>query len=145
MLIVIQRVSKAHVEVDEQLVAAINHGMLVFCGFSPQDTVQNLDAMLSKCLRYRMFSDEKGAMNRSLQETNGGLLLVPQFTLLADTGRGLRPGFSYAATPELGEQLFNTLVSKAKNLHPVVASGKFSVHMQVHLCNDGPVTFTMEF
>lgn len=145
MLTVIQRVQSAQVAVEETIIGQINQGLLILCGFSPEDGPKTLQNMLDKCLNYRLFADEQGKMNLSLQTIQGGLLLVPQFTLLADTKRGLRPSFSKAASPEAGQQLFNDLVHLAQEQHPFVASGRFGADMQVHLCNDGPVTFVMTF
>jgi len=142
---VIQRVAHAHVTVNEQLMGSINQGLMILCGFEAEDSEENLKAMLSKCLQYRIFSDEQGKMNLSLQAIKGGLLLVPQFTLMAETKRGLRPSFSKAAPPELGEKLFKRLIHLAQEMHEDVASGIFAADMQVHLCNDGPVTFIMDF
>ena len=145
MKIVIQRVSQARVEVNDQLLAAINEGMLVLCGFAPEDNEQTLDKMLDKCLRYRIFGDEDGKMNLSLESIRGGLLLVPQFTVMAETRHGLRPGFSSGASPEKGHQLFESLKQKASARYPSVEFGEFGADMQIYLCNDGPVTFIMEF
>lgn len=145
MLTVIQRVQSAHVAIDDSIVGYINQGLVILCGFSPEDKPQTLERMLDKCLHYRIFSDDEGKMNLNLKDVNGGLLLVPQFTLMADTKRGLRPSFSKGASPELGERLFNDLTTLAHSKHHSVAEGVFGADMQVHLCNDGPVTFVMEF
>ncbi|WP_298623367.1 D-aminoacyl-tRNA deacylase [uncultured Legionella sp.] len=145
MLTVIQRVTEANVVVNNEMVGSITQGLLILCGFEPNDTEQNLTRMLNKCLNYRIFSDEQGKMNLSLKDINGGLLLVPQFTLMADTQKGLRPSFSNAASPELGSQLFEQLLSHSHQLHPDTQCGIFGADMQVHLCNDGPVTFLMQF
>lgn len=145
MLTILQRVSEAHVDINHQRVAAINHGLVILCGFEAHDTSETLHKMLDKCLHYRIFSDAHGKMNLSLQNVNGGLLLVPQFTLLATTNKGLRPSFSCGASPEKGHQLFEDLVALAHKKHPLVASGQFGEHMHVHLCNDGPVTFILKF
>ncbi len=145
MLTVLQRVTGAKVEVGQRITGSIKQGLLILCGFEPNDTEHNLQRMLNKCLNYRIFSDEQGKMNLSLKDINGGLLLVPQFTLMADTQKGLRPSFSKAASPELGSQLFDQLVSHAQQVHPDTQCGVFGADMQVHLCNDGPVTFLMQF
>lgn len=145
MLTVIQRVTQARVEIEQQIVGTINQGLLILCGFEPHDTLSTINKMLEKCLNYRVFSDAQGKMNLSLKEINGGLLLVPQFTLMADTQKGLRPSFSKAASPELGKQLFEQLITQAKQLWNKVEKGYFGADMQVHLCNDGPVTFLLKF
>ncbi|MDR3502007.1 MAG: D-aminoacyl-tRNA deacylase [Legionella sp.] len=145
MLIVIQRVSEARVDIDNETVGQINQGLMILCGFEPNDSLQTIDKMLQKCISYRIFDDAQGKMNLSLKEVNGGLLLVPQFTLMADTQKGLRPSFSSAAPPELGRQLFDHLLTRAAQLYPGTQSGCFGANMQVHLCNDGPVTFLMQF
>lgn len=145
MLTVIQRVTEARVDIDSRTAGKINQGLMILCGFEPQDTEQNLKRMLDKCIHYRIFSDSQGKMNLSLKEVKGGLLLVPQFTLMADTQKGLRPSFSNAASPELGAKLFDQLISLAQQLYPHTQSGCFGADMQVHLCNDGPVTFLLQF
>lgn len=145
MLIVIQRVTHARVDIDGETVGKIEKGLLVLCGFEPNDSEQTINKMLNKCIHYRIFSDNQGKMNLSLKEVQGGLLLVPQFTLMAETQNGLRPSFSNAATPELGRQLFDILLTRAAQLFPQTQSGCFGADMQVHLCNDGPVTFLLKF
>ncbi|ASQ46769.1 D-aminoacyl-tRNA deacylase [Legionella clemsonensis] len=145
MLIVMQRVHEAHVTVDENVVGAISQGLLILCGFEQNDNQQTLKRMLEKSLNYRVFSDAKGKMNLSLKEISGGLLLVPQFTLVADTQKGLRPSFSAGASPVAGQALFEALIMLAHQQHNKVASGQFGADMQVHLCNDGPVTFILQF
>lgn len=145
MLTVIQRVTEARVDINEKTVGRINQGLLILCGFEPDDTEQHLTRMISKCINYRIFDDGQGKMNLSLKDINGGLLLVPQFTLMADTQKGLRPSFSNAAPPELGRQLFDQLLSMAQHVFPGTQCGCFGADMQVHLCNDGPVTFIMQF
>lgn len=145
MLVVVQRVNEAKVVINEQIAGEIAQGLLILCGFESTDQEPTLLRMLEKCLNYRIFSDEQGKMNLSLKEIGGGLLLVPQFTLVADTKKGLRPSFSKAATPETGRLLFNQLLHFAFKMHPNVASGQFGADMQVHLCNDGPVTFLLQF
>jgi len=145
MLTVVQRVHEASVTVEEQTVARITQGLLILCGFAADDSPLTLQRMLDKCLNYRIFDDAQGKMNLSLKDVQGGLLLVPQFTLLADTERGLRPSFSKGAAPDHGRSLFDQLVALAHAHHPVVASGRFAADMQVQLCNNGPATFILEF
>jgi D-tyrosyl-tRNA(Tyr) deacylase len=140
----IQRVSAARVDVAGETVGAIDRGLLVLVGVEPQDTPASADKLLHKLLNYRVFSDADGKMNLSLSDVGGGLLLVSQFTLAADTKSGLRPSFSSAAPPALGAQLFDYLVSQAQGKHPQVATGRFGADMQVSLVNDGPVTFLLE-
>ncbi|KAF1071205.1 MAG: D-aminoacyl-tRNA deacylase [Pseudomonas citronellolis] len=144
MKALIQRVSQARVEVGGEIVGAIDQGLLVLVGVEPQDTEQSVDRTLHKLLNYRVFADNEGKMNRSLSDIGGGLLLVSQFTLAADTRKGLRPSFSSAAPPTQGAALFDCLVEKARARHPDVATGRFGADMQVHLVNDGPVTFLLE-
>lgn len=145
MLTVVQRVTAAHVTVEDKTVGAIKQGLLILCGFEAKDDVNTLDRMLAKSLAYRIFHDVQGKMNLGLESVKGGLLLVPQFTLVADTQKGLRPGFSKGATPEHGRYLFEELVQRAKATYPLTACGVFGADMQVHLCNDGPATFLMQF
>lgn len=145
MLTVIQRVTEARVDINDTTVGSINQGLMILCGFEPDDTEQRLARMIDKCINYRIFDDGQGKMNLSLKDIDGGLLLVPQFTLMADTQKGLRPSFSKAAPPELGRQLFDKLLSIAAQAHPNTQCGSFGANMQVHLCNDGPVTFLMQF
>lgn len=145
MLTVLQRVQNAHVEVENKTIGKINQGLLILCGFESNDDDLTLKKMLEKCLNYRIFSDGQGKMNKSLLQINGGLLLVPQFTLMAETSKGLRPSFSKGASPEKGKQLFTELYAIAASQHPHVAQGEFGANMQVHLCNDGPVTFLLQF
>ena len=145
MIIVIQRVSHAKVEVEAQCVGQINQGLLILCGFEPTDTEETLDKMLQKILNFRLFGDKNDKMNLSLMDVNGGLLLVPQFTLPAETNKGLRPSFSSAAPPEQGQALFDRLVQKAQLKYSPTECGQFGANMQVHLLNDGPVTFIMHF
>lgn len=140
----LQRVTAARVEVGGEVVGAIDQGLLVFIGVEPQDTRASADKLLHKLLNYRVFSDSEGKMNLSLRDVAGGLLLVSQFTLAADTRSGMRPSFSKAAPPALGAELFEYLLHQAGAVHPTVASGRFGADMQVHLVNDGPVTFLLE-
>ena len=144
MKALIQRVSHAQVEVQQQVVGQIDQGLLVLVGIEPQDTSASVDKMLHKLLSYRVFADAEDKMNLALKDIQGGLLLVSQFTLAANTKSGLRPSFSTAASPALGEELFNLLVEKAQQQHPIVQTGEFGADMQVSLTNDGPVTFLLE-
>ena len=144
MKALIQRVRQARVEVADEVVGSIDQGLLVLVGVEREDDRARADKLLHKLLRYRVFSDENGKMNRSLSDVSGGLLLVSQFTLAADTGSGLRPSFSTAAPPALGEELYNYLVAQARLQHAKVACGRFGADMQVYLQNDGPVTFLLE-
>ena len=140
----LQRVSGARVEVAGEIVGSIDQGLLVLVAVEPGDTEASAAKLLHKLLNYRVFSDAEGKMNLSLADIGGGLLLVSQFTLAADTKSGLRPGFSTAAPPALAEALFNHLLGEARRLHPTVESGRFGADMQVHLVNDGPVTFLLQ-
>ena len=140
----LQRVAEARVEVAGEVVGSINQGLLVLVGIEPGDTQASADKLIQRLLKYRVFNDVQGRMNASLQDVQGGLLLVSQFTLAADTQKGLRPGFSTAAAPAQAEQLFDYLLGQARGLHSPVASGRFGADMQVHLVNDGPVTFLLE-
>ncbi|KFE55829.1 D-aminoacyl-tRNA deacylase [Pseudomonas syringae] len=144
MKALLQRARGARVEVGGQIVGSIDQGLLVLVGIEPQDTQASADKMLHKLLNYRVFSDAEGKMNLSLRDVAGGLLLVSQFTLAADTKSGMRPSFSKAAPPALGAELFGYLLQQAKSSHEVVESGQFGADMQVHLINDGPVTFLLE-
>ncbi|MCQ9616093.1 D-aminoacyl-tRNA deacylase [Paenalcaligenes niemegkensis] len=143
MLAVVQRVRSANVEVSGERIASIGQGLLVLVCAEPDDTPATADALLAKLLKLRIFNDAEGKMNDSLQQLNGGLLLVSQFTLAADTSRGNRPGFTKAAPPDLGRFLFNYLVAQAKQLHNPVEAGLFGADMQVALINDGPVTIPL--
>lgn len=144
MIGLLQRVSQASVEVDSQIIAAINTGLLVLIGVEKDDNQARVNRLLERLLGYRVFPDAGGRMNLSLTDIQGGLLLVPQFTLPADTNKGTRPSFSSAAPPDLGESLFNHLLAQAKAVPTIVAAGKFGADMQVHLINDGPVTFWLQ-
>ncbi|MBP5979653.1 MAG: D-tyrosyl-tRNA(Tyr) deacylase [Halomonas sp.] len=144
MKVLIQRVKQASVVVEGQTIGAIDQGLLALVGVERDDSDAAVDKMLHKLLHYRVFSDTEGKMNLNLQQVNGGLLLVSQFTLAAETRKGLRPGFSSAAAPAEGERLFNQLVTKAQSAWPNVATGQFGADMQVALVNDGPVTFLLE-
>ncbi|MDM8348349.1 D-aminoacyl-tRNA deacylase [Pseudomonas sp. sp1636] len=144
MKALIQRVSGARVEVGGEVVGAIDRGLLALVAVEPQDDPASVAKLLHKLLNYRVFGDADGKMNRSLGDVAGGLLLVSQFTLAADTRNGLRPSFSSAAPPALGAALFELLVEQARSKHAQVACGRFGAEMQVHLVNDGPVTFLLE-
>lgn len=141
MIALIQRVKRAHVEIAAQVVGSIGQGLLSFIAVERADGEQQVKRLLVRLLGYRVFADAEGKMNLSVTDVKGDLLLVPQFTLTADTRKGMRPSFSSAAAPQAGRQLFDTLVAMAKE-HPIkVATGRFGADMQVHLVNDGPVTF----
>ncbi|MCK9537978.1 D-aminoacyl-tRNA deacylase [Dokdonella sp.] len=144
MIALIQRVASAHVEVDGEIVGAIGPGLLALVAVQPGDGEPQLERLLERVLAYRIFADADGRMNRSLRDTAGGLLLVSQFTLAADTRSGLRPGFSTAAPPDQAEIWFERLVQRARQVYPGVESGRFGAHMRVQLINDGPVTFWLE-
>lgn len=144
MIGLLQRVSHAEVVIDGNRVSAIGVGLLVLVGILPKDDEAGGLRLLKRLLQYRVFPDAAGKMNLSLTEIGGELLLVPQFTLAADTAKGLRPGFSTAATPELGRRLFDALIAAARAEHGRVASGVFGAHMQVSLTNDGPLTIWLE-
>ncbi|WP_404464480.1 D-tyrosyl-tRNA(Tyr) deacylase [Vreelandella aquamarina] len=144
MKALIQRVTQASVTVEGSTVGAIEHGLLALVGVERGDSEANADRLLHKLLHYRVFSDEAGKMNHNLQQAEGGLLLVSQFTLAADTRKGLRPGFSSAAPPDEGERLFQYLVTQAHAVWSPIATGQFGADMQVALVNDGPVTFMLE-
>jgi D-tyrosyl-tRNA(Tyr) deacylase len=140
----LQRVTEASVDIDAERVATIGPGLLVLVGVRPTDDDASALRLIDRLLQYRVFADEQGKMNLSLGQTQGGLLLVPQFTLAADTHKGLRPGFSTAAPPGQGRQLFDALVQAARARHGRVETGVFGAHMRVSLTNDGPVTFWLE-
>ena len=144
MIALIQRVTGASVRIAGDRVAAIGPGLLALVAVEAADTDAQLERTLERLLGYRVFPDAVGRMNRSLRDTGGGLLLVPQFTLAADTRKGMRPSFSAAASPERGQRLFERLVQRARALHPIVESGRFGADMQVELVNDGPVTFWLQ-
>ena len=144
MIALIQRVVHAHVDVGGQRIGAIDEGVLALLGVEKEDTEAKADRMLQRLLGYRIFEDEAGKMNLSLQQINGGLLLVPQFTLPADTRKGMRPSFTPAAPPAEGERLFLYLLQQAKENYILVANGQFGADMQVGLTNNGPVTFWLQ-
>ncbi|WP_373190343.1 D-aminoacyl-tRNA deacylase [Halomonas sp.] len=144
MKALIQRVTNASVAVQRRQVGTIGMGLLALVGVEKDDDEAAADRLLHKLLHYRVFPDEAGRMNRNLQQAKGGLLLVSQFTLAADTRKGLRPSFSRAAPPAEGDRLFHYLLACAHDAWPQVASGEFAADMQVSLVNDGPVTFLLE-
>jgi D-aminoacyl-tRNA deacylase len=144
MIALIQRVARADVQVDSQTVGAISRGVLALIGVRRGDDTLAADRLLERLLTYRIFPDEQGRMNLSLRDIQGDLLLVPQFTLAADTQKGTRAGFSTAAAPEDARRLFAHLLEQAQAAHRPVAAGVFGANMQVSLVNDGPVTFWLE-
>lgn len=144
MIGLLQRVSGASVEVHQQVTGKIDRGLMVLVGVEREDDEARADRLLERILSYRVFPDEAGRMNLSLVDINGGLLLVPQFTLAADTRKGNRPGFSTAADPEKGRQLFDYLYGQAKRRYEGIQAGVFGADMQVTLINDGPVTFWLQ-
>ena len=144
MRALIQRVRQASVEVNQQVIGQIDRGLLVFVGLAKTDTPQTAEKLLKKILTYRLFSDESGRMNLNLQQVNGGLLLVSQFTLMAETRKGLRPDFGPAMPPDEARELFSQLVEHAKHIYPKVQTVEFGADMQVMLQNDGPVTFMLD-
>lgn len=141
MIGLLQRVTEAHVRANSNIVASIGPGLLVLVGVEQGDTEGHAERLLERLLGYRVFADAEGKMNLSVRDVGGGLLLVPQFTLPADTGKGMRPSFAPAAPPEVGRRLFEYLAARARAAHEPVAAGVFGEHMQVSLTNDGPVTF----
>lgn len=144
MIALIQRVTEARVEVAGEVVGAIGPGLLALVAVQPGDGEAQVERMLERLLGYRVFGDAQGRMNRSLADTGGGLLLVSQFTLAADTDKGMRPSFTSAAPPALAQALFERLLARARERHPQVETGRFGAHMKVALVNDGPVTFRLE-
>jgi len=144
MKALLQRVSHASVDIAGERVAEIDNGLLVFLGLDANDDLALGNRMLDKILAYRMFADADGRMNRSVSDIGGGVLLVSQFTLAAETRKGLRPGFSSAMAPDVAEPLFQQLLENLRGRHAVVAAGRFGADMQVGLTNDGPVTFLLE-
>jgi D-tyrosyl-tRNA(Tyr) deacylase len=147
MIALLQRVTQSQVTVDGQPVGTIGRGLMVLVGVERGDAEIQADRLLEKLLSYRVFPDANDRMNRSVQDVSGGLLLVPQFTLAAETAKGTRPGFSLAAPPEEGRRLFDYFVAQARERHAAageVATGRFGANMQVSLINDGPVTFWLQ-
>jgi D-tyrosyl-tRNA(Tyr) deacylase len=143
VIALLQRVREARVDIDGATVGRIDQGLLVLVCAEPSDTEAHAAKLVDKLLKLRIFSDDAGKMNRSVQDVAGGLLIVSQFTLAADTRNGNRPGFSGAAPTALGEALYETVLRLARERHPVVESGRFGADMQVHLVNDGPVTIPL--
>lgn len=144
MIALIQRVTEARVDVENRCTGSIGPGLLALIGVQPNDGPAQVERLLQKLLGYRVFSDGEVRMNLALKDTGGGLLLVPQFTLAADTHSGMRPSFSTAAPPALGRQRFDELLALARARHRTVEAGEFGAHMRVSLVNDGPVTFWLE-
>jgi D-tyrosyl-tRNA(Tyr) deacylase len=143
VIALLQRVAQARVEIGGQVVGAVGAGLLMLVCAEPEDTPAVASKMVDKVLKLRIFADDQGRMNRSVQDTAGGLLIVSQFTLAADTRGGNRPSFTAAAPPAQGEALYETVLRLARERHPQVACGRFGADMQVHLVNDGPVTIPL--
>src|SRR5712692_12048938 len=143
MIALLQRVSRAEVKVEGETLGAIDRGVLALVCAEPGDDESTADRMLERLLGYRVFPDGAGKMNLSVEDVQGGVLLVPQFTLAADTSKGMRPSFSSALAPDAARKLFDHFVERARSRHPEVASGRFGERMQVSLVNDGPVTFLL--
>jgi D-tyrosyl-tRNA(Tyr) deacylase len=143
VIALLQRVTQARVEIAGETAGQIGPGLLVLVCAEPDDTEAVGQKLLAKILKLRIFADDQGKINRSVQDTGGGLLIVSQFTLAADTRSGNRPGFTGAAAPALGEALYDRFVAMAREQHPVVQTGRFGADMQVHLVNDGPVTIPL--
>ena len=143
MLIVLQRVLKASVNIDDSIYSSIEKGFVALVGFQPDDNENDLSFMVRKILRIRIFDDENGALNQSISDINGDILLVPNFTLAADTSRGNRPGFSTAMPPNDAKVMFEKFVDDVSTLHASVSSGLFGADMQVSLINDGPITISL--
>jgi D-tyrosyl-tRNA(Tyr) deacylase len=144
VIALIQRVSEARVVVDANTIGEIGRGILALIGIEQGDGEAQARRLLERVIGYRIFADAQGRMNRSVADIGGGLLLVPQFTLVADTNKGMRPSFSSAAPPTEGEKQFDAFVALARAGHPLVATGRFGADMKVHLVNDGPVTFWLQ-
>jgi D-tyrosyl-tRNA(Tyr) deacylase len=144
MIGLLQRVRSAQVDIDGKTVGSIGRGLLVLVGVEQGDDTTRADRLLERLLGYRVFPDTAGKMNLSVRDIGGGLLLAPQFTLAADTEKGMRPSFTPAAAPELGRRLFDYLLDRARTQHASVEAGVFGADMQVTLTNDGPVTFWLK-
>ena len=144
MITLLQRVAEARVEVAGEVVGKIGRGILLLVGVQAEDDEDAARRSLERVLNYRVFGDAEGKMNLSLRDIGGGLLLVPQFTLAADTRKGRRPSFTSAAPPEMGQRIFEAMLAAARARHDPVAGGRFGADMQVHLVNDGPVTFILD-
>ena len=144
MIALLQRVSEARVDVSEECIAGIKRGILAMIGVQASDDERTASLFVSRILNYRIFADQEDKMNLSLTDINGGLLLVPQFTLAANTRKGRRPSFTSAAPPALGESVFQAMLKIARESHGIVEAGCFGANMQVQLTNDGPVTFILD-
>ena len=144
MRALIQRVKQAKVAVNDKTVGEINQGILAFIGVEQSDTITNADKLLKKIISYRIFSDENDKMNLSLQDIKGGLLLVSQFTLVANTQKGLRPSFSNAGSPDMSKQLYDYMIEQAQKTSLAIQTGVFAADMEISLVNDGPVTFNLQ-
>ncbi len=144
MIALLQRVTEAWVDVEGNRIGSIEAGLMVLLGVERGDGAEQADRLLERLLGYRVFSDPAGRMNLDLKQADGGLLLVPQFTLAADTSRGRRPGFSQAASPDEGEKWFDYMLARARDVHHRVEAGQFGADMSVGLVNDGPVTFWLQ-
>ena len=143
MIVLIQRVSEASVSVDNQIVGEIDKGLLAFVAVEPDDTEAIVKRMAERVVGYRVFEDENGKMNLNVQQAEGDILAISQFTLAADTTRGMRPSFTSAASPELGDKLYQFFCGRLRTYNLHVPTGIFGADMKVHLLNDGPVTFTL--
>ena len=144
MLSIIQRVSHADVLINKQITGSIQQGIVALLGIEKTDTQTEAKRLIERILNYRIFDDHQGKMNLSLRDIQGGLLLIPQFTLAANTDKGNRPSFSCSAEPSIAQPVFKFAVQHAQQQHPFIAAGQFAADMQLSLCNDGPVTFTLK-
>lgn len=144
MIALLQRVSEASVTVNNEIVGQINTGLLILIGIENDDNEQKADRLIERFLGYRIFADSEDKMNLSVTDVAGSILLVPQFTLAADTNKGMRPSFSSAAAPQEGKRLFEYVTDRTKQLYPAVSTGQFAADMKVSLVNDGPVTFWLQ-
>ena len=144
MIVLLQRVLEASVAINNETITAINHGILMFVAIQKHDDQYSIARMCERVLNYRIFADDKDKMNNNILDIAGEILVVPQFTLAADTRKGTRPSFSQAATPELSRELFDYFLNTLKSKYARVKSGEFGANMQVHLINDGPVTFWLQ-
>ena len=144
MKLLIQRVLEASITINKECIASCQQGLLVFIGFEPSDSYQVSKQMVLRLLSYRIFEDSNGKMNNSVQDINGDILIAPQFTLTADTKKGLRPSFSTCMAPDKAKDMFEHFISLAKEEYPRISSGNFGADMKIKLINDGPVTFLLE-
>lgn len=144
MKVLVQRVKHASVVVEGNTIGSIDQGLLLFVGIEKHDTKETLERMTNKVLNYRVFGDDEGKMNLSVRDIEGGVLAISQFTLAADTKKGLRPSFSSAAAPAIAQELYEEFLVQLKNQHTLIAEGSFGADMKVSLLNDGPVTFMLE-